>query len=62
MSLVKLTLRQQQIRDLIELGMSNAEIASYLNISVSTVKNTVMRMFNLVGASNRTELVYMTKP
>lgn len=58
---VKLTFRQEEVLALVELGKSNSEIAKDLDITVSTVKNHLARMFDLTGASNRTELVYLSK-
>ena len=41
-------------------GMSNREIAEQLHLSQHTVKNSLFRIFDKVGVSNRVELLFMT--
>jgi DNA-binding NarL/FixJ family response regulator len=52
-----LTLRQQEVLRLLELGRSNKEIARTLALSESTVKIHLAAIFRLLGARNRTEAV-----
>lgn len=59
---VKLTLRQQQILDLIkERGASNKVIAKTLNITESTVKLHVGIVLKKFGVKNRTQLALFSK-
>ena len=48
-----LTRREQQLVQMISLGLSNKEIASQLNLSEQTVKNHVHRMLHKLGAGDR---------
>jgi DNA-binding NarL/FixJ family response regulator len=50
-----LTPRQEEIRDLLRLGMSNKAIASALGISAGTVKNHITEIFKTLNATNRTQ-------
>lgn len=50
-----LTPREQQIADSLELGMSNKQIATSLNISVSTVKNHVHSVLDKLQVTTRLE-------
>jgi transcriptional regulator EpsA len=50
-----LSIREQEILDLVCSGNTNVEIATTLSISPFTVKNHVQRIFRKIGASNRTE-------
>lgn len=52
-----LTTRQQEILELIGLGMTNAEIAERLYIEVGTVKNHVHNLLDRLDAKNRYEAV-----
>ena len=52
-----LTRREQQLVQLIGLGLTNKEIANQLNLSEQTVKNHVHRMLRKVGASDRLGVV-----
>jgi DNA-binding NarL/FixJ family response regulator len=56
-----LTRRQQQLVPLIAQGFTNKEIACHLNISEQTVKNHIHRMLRRVGASDRLEVIDMTR-
>jgi DNA-binding NarL/FixJ family response regulator len=56
-----LTRRQQQLVPLIAQGFTNKEIASHLNISEQTVKNHIHRMLRRVGASDRLQVIDMTR-
>jgi DNA-binding NarL/FixJ family response regulator len=56
-----LTRRQQQLVPLIAQGFTNKEIASQLNISEQTVKNHVHRMLRRVGASDRLQVIDLTR-
>lgn len=56
-----LTRRQQQLVPLIAQGFTNKEIANHLNISEQTVKNHIHRMLRRVGASDRLEVIDLTR-
>ena len=51
-----LTLREQQIADLIGIGASNKEIAEKLRITEKTVKAHLTRVFRKLGVSSRLQL------
>jgi DNA-binding NarL/FixJ family response regulator len=48
-----LTARERQVLHLIDVGLSNKEIAERLNIEVSTVKNHVHNLFDKLHVSSR---------
>lgn len=50
-----LSARQREILGYVAEGMSNAEIASALFLSESTIKQHLRAAYKLIGASNRTE-------
>ncbi|HKI64156.1 MAG TPA: XrtB/PEP-CTERM-associated transcriptional regulator EpsA [Burkholderiales bacterium] len=50
-----LSVREQEILDLICHGKTNLEIAGALEISPFTVKNHVQRIFRKIGVTNRTQ-------
>lgn len=50
-----LTERQKVILDSVTRGLSNADIAKQLGISVQVVKNHLNLLFQKIGAANRTE-------
>jgi DNA-binding NarL/FixJ family response regulator len=52
-----LTRREQQLVQLISLGLTNKEIAGRLSLSEQTVKNHLRRMFRKSGAADRLEAV-----
>ncbi len=52
-----LTLQESKIYKLIKMKYSNKEIASELNISVSTVKTHVNNIYKKLGISSRKELL-----
>src|SRR5215470_4623441 len=52
-----LTRREQQLVQLISLGLTNKEIACRLSLSEQTVKNHLRRMFRKSGATDRLEAV-----
>lgn len=56
-SLSLLTLRQRQVFQHLLQGYPNKVIASYLNISESTVKTHVMAAFKVLGIESRTEAI-----
>jgi two-component system, NarL family, response regulator DevR len=56
-----LTRREQQLVQLIGLGLTNKEIASQLNLSEQTVKNHVHRMLRKVGANDRLSVVELCR-
>jgi len=41
-------------------GLTNKEIASYLNLSEQTVKNHIHRILRRVGANDRLEVIQIT--
>lgn len=51
----ELTVREQEVLALLAHGMSNAEIAHELFLSVDTIKTHVRRVFNKLGVNNRTQ-------
>ena len=50
-----LSIREQEILDLVCQGNTNVEVAAQLSISPYTVKNHVQRIFRKLGVTNRTE-------
>lgn len=48
--------REEEISRLVADGMSNREVSRALNISESTVKNSLFHIFEKLGISNRVEL------
>lgn len=49
-----LTTREQQILGLIEMGLSNADIANRLELSLGTVKGYTHQLYGKLGVKNRT--------
>ncbi|MFT5355344.1 MAG: DNA-binding CsgD family transcriptional regulator [Polyangiales bacterium] len=56
-----LSRRQRQVAKLVSIGMSNAECAEELSLSVHTVKQHLGAAFRLMGISRREELVVMLR-
>jgi DNA-binding NarL/FixJ family response regulator len=56
--IVKLTPRQQQVLQLLSLGMSNKEIARALRIAESTTKIHTAMLMRALGVRNRTEAAF----
>jgi DNA-binding NarL/FixJ family response regulator len=59
-----LTAREEKVMVTVARGLTNAEIASELNISLSTVKTHLASLMNKLGARNRVEIAmwaYETK-
>jgi DNA-binding NarL/FixJ family response regulator len=52
-----LTAREIEILDLIELGLTNQQIASRLSLALHTVKNHVHSLLTKLGVSSRAEAV-----
>ncbi|HVC10901.1 MAG TPA: XrtB/PEP-CTERM-associated transcriptional regulator EpsA [Burkholderiales bacterium] len=52
---LNLSMREEEILDLICRGETNSQIATALHISPFTVKNHLQRIFRKIGASNRTQ-------
>jgi DNA-binding NarL/FixJ family response regulator len=52
----RLSLRENQVVDLISQGKLNKEIAFQLHLSEMTIKVYVSKIFQKVGVTNRTEL------
>jgi DNA-binding NarL/FixJ family response regulator len=50
--------REQQVLELLALGMSNKEIGSRLNIAAVTVRDYVQKLCQKFDALNRTDVVY----
>ena len=53
----KLSLRELHVLNQVADGLSNKQIARRLGISEKTVRNHLSRVFNKLGATNRTEAV-----
>jgi DNA-binding NarL/FixJ family response regulator len=58
-ALAELTSREREVLALIATGLSNAEIAQTLTMSVPTAKTHVSRIFAKLGARDRAQLVVM---
>ncbi len=52
--------RERQVIQHVAGGMTNREIAQALDLSPHTVKNYLFRIFDKLGVSSRTELLYLT--
>jgi DNA-binding NarL/FixJ family response regulator len=52
-----LTVREEQIVQLVADGLPNGEIASKLSVSAHTVKNHLFRIYEKLGVSTRSELI-----
>jgi DNA-binding NarL/FixJ family response regulator len=55
-----LSARERQVIQHLAAGMTNREIALTLSLSPHTVKNYLFRIFDKLGVSSRTELLYLT--
>jgi DNA-binding NarL/FixJ family response regulator len=55
-----LSSRERQVVQHLSAGMTNREIAELLKLSPHTVKNYLFRIFDKLGVSSRTELLYLT--
>ncbi len=55
-----LSARERQVIQQLAEGMTNREIAEALGLSSHTVKNYLFRIFDKLGVSSRTELLYLT--
>jgi DNA-binding NarL/FixJ family response regulator len=55
-----LSTRERQVIQHLAGGMTNREIAKALNLSAHTIKNYLFRIFDKLGVSSRTELLYLT--
>lgn len=55
-----LSARERDVIQHLAAGMTNREIAESLGLSRHTVKNYLFRIFDKVGVSSRTELLYLT--
>jgi DNA-binding NarL/FixJ family response regulator len=55
-----LSARERQVVEYLAAGMTNREIAKALGLSPHTVKNYLFRIFDKLGVSSRTELLYLT--
>jgi len=54
---VGLSSREREVLEQVAIGRSNKQVARGLGISESTVRNHLSRIFNKLGAANRTEAV-----
>jgi DNA-binding NarL/FixJ family response regulator len=59
--LPKLSRRQKELLPLLNLGLSNREVADRLNLSEHTVKVHLWRLFKKMNVSNRTQLLYLAR-
>jgi len=55
-----LSARERQVIQHLAEGMTNREIAEALGLSTHTIKNYLFRIFDKLGVSSRTELLYLT--
>ena len=55
-----LSARERQVIQYVAGGMTNREIAKALHLSPHTIKNYLFRIFDKLGVSSRTELLYLT--
>ncbi|MGD0508433.1 MAG: response regulator transcription factor [Terriglobales bacterium] len=60
MGIELLSARERQVIQHLASGMTNREIAHALDLSPHTVKNYLFRIFDKLGVSSRTELLYLT--
>ena len=56
-----LTAREAQVLRMLELGLSNHDIAAQLSIAVHTVKNHVHSLLKKLGVSSRTEAAALAR-
>lgn len=56
--MASLTGRQAKLMWMVAEGMTNKEIAAVLDIALSTVKNTMVMVYEKLEARNRAEAVY----
>ena len=54
-----LSARERQVTQCLASGMTNREIADSLGLSPHTIKNYLFRIFDKLGVSSRTELLYL---
>jgi DNA-binding CsgD family transcriptional regulator len=55
----RLTRLQRDYVAMASRGLTNAEIGDLMNVSVNTVRNTLAKVFEKVGVSNRAELSFV---
>jgi DNA-binding NarL/FixJ family response regulator len=55
-----LSTREREVVQYLAAGMTNREIAQSLGLSRHTIKNYLFRIFDKMGVSSRTELLYLT--
>jgi len=55
-----LSAREREVIQNVAGGMTNREIAKALHLSPHTIKNYLFRIFDKLGVSSRTELLYLT--
>jgi len=55
-----LSVRERQVIEYLASGRTNREIAESLGLSRHTIKNYLFRIFDKLGVSSRTELLYFT--
>ena len=58
---MKLSRRQRELLPLLDVGLTNHEIAMQLGVSEHTVKVHMWRFFKKTNAHNRTQLLYLAR-
>lgn len=59
--LISLTKREQQVLQLLQLGMTNKDIAANLSVAAVTIRDYIRNLMNKLNASNRTMVVIHAK-
>ena len=60
-SYLRLTARQREVANLIELGLSNSEIAEKLFITIRTVESHIWHIDKAIGTNNRSQIANIVR-